>query len=113
MRKYFNRICWAVMGLTLAVPGAQVANADNETFVAAAHALGFPQWDDVLIRLARHSCYSLDVPAGVWPDLTRRGPDDVTRYVMKYGAVEWDPARQFVVLAVNEYCPQYSGLVGA
>jgi hypothetical protein len=113
MRKSAWRIGCTVMGLVLALPGAPVARADDATFVAAAHALGFRQWDDLIVRLGRSTCYSLDAPAGVWPNLTRRGPDDATKHIMRYGQVEWDPAHQFLVLAVNEYCPQYTGLVGA
>jgi hypothetical protein len=58
--------------------------------------------------MGRYARYSLDAPAGVWPNLTRRGPDDVAERTMRYGSVESDQAHEFLILFVHEY---YAGLV--
>jgi len=92
--------------MTLALLGAPVAQADNASFVAETRALGFQQWDDVLIRMGLSSCRFLQ------PHL-RRDAVDVEEHIMRYAGVEPDQAHQFLVLSVNEYCPQYADRVGA
>ncbi|CAJ1500477.1 DUF732 domain-containing protein [[Mycobacterium] burgundiense] len=83
-----------------------MAQADNATFVAQARALGFQQWDDVLIRMGLSACRFLQ------PHL-RRTPSDVAAHISRYAVVGPDQAHQFLTLSVNEYCPQYADRVGA
>ncbi|WP_235848265.1 DUF732 domain-containing protein [Mycolicibacterium holsaticum] len=83
-----------------------MAQADNTSFVAEAGALGFQQWDDVLIRMGLSACRFLQ------PQL-RRTPVDVAEHIMRYANVEFDQARQFLTLSVHEYCPQYADRVGS
>jgi hypothetical protein len=92
--------------MTLALLGSPVAQADNASFVAETRALGFQQWDDVLIRMGLSACRFLQ------PHL-RRTPVDVQEHIMRYAGVDPDQAHRFLVLSVNEYCPQYAGRVGA
>jgi len=104
MPRYVRRIGCAMM--TLALLGSPVAQADNASFVAETRALGFQQWDDVLIRMGLSACRFLQ------PHL-RRTPVDVQEHIMRYAGVDPDQAHRFLVLSVNEYCPQYAGRVGA
>lgn len=99
MRRYVRWIGCPMM--TLALAGAPVAQADNASFVAETRALGFQQWDDVLIRMGLSACRFLQ------PHL-RRSPADVEKHIMRYAGVEPDQAHQFLVLSVIEYCPQHA-----
>ena len=91
--------------LLLALLAAPLAQAENATFVAEARALGFQQWDDVLIRMGVSACRFLQ------PEL-RRAPADVAQHIERYANVDANQARRFLVLSVNEYCPQYADRVG-
>jgi Protein of unknown function (DUF732) len=106
MRKYLKHVACTITALTLALLGAPVAQADNASFVAQAHALGFVQWDDVLIRMGLSACRFLQ------PNL-RRNPEDVSEHIMRHTNVEPDQAHQFLVMSVNEYCPQLAYRVSA
>ena len=105
MRNHVVGICCTLMGMTLALMEAPAARADNEHFVAEANALGFTQWDDVLIRMGLSACRFLQ------PQL-RRTPEDVVERIARYANVEADRAHQFLVLSVNEYCPQHAYRLG-
>jgi hypothetical protein len=103
MPKYAKRIGCTIVGMTLALLGTPVAQADNASFVAAARALGFLQSPDNLIRSGRSACYFL----------IRENPEEVADHIKRYASVAFGQANDFLVLSVNEYCPQYSGRVGA
>jgi hypothetical protein len=77
------------------------AHADDGTFIAAAKALGFQQWDDNLIRLGRSACFFL----------IRNDPDVVVARISRYANQDPAVAQQFLALAVGEYCPQYTDRV--
>ncbi len=99
MRKHVKQTVITIMATSVALPGAPVAQADDASFVAAARALGFQQFDDVLIRMGRSACRFLQ------PNL-RRHTFDVEKHIMRHANVESDVARRFLVMSVNEYCPQ-------
>lgn len=95
--------CFAI-GVTLGPLATPVAQADDASFVHSAKALGFVQASDNLISTAQSACYFL---------VRNRDPQEVEQRILRYTRV--DPPSQvhpFFVLAVNEYCPQYAGLVG-
>lgn len=113
MRKYVKQAGCIMIGMAFALLGAPVAQADNASFVAEARALGFEEPDDVLIRMALSACRFLQ------PDL-RRNPDEVEAHITRHANIDPatipdpyrgpDPpagdAHQFLILSVNEYCPQ-------
>lgn len=106
MRKFAMKIGCSTIGAMLALLGAPLTQADNATFVTQARALGFPQSDDVLIRMGMSTCRFLQ------PQL-RRTPADVAQHIMRYANVNPGQTHQFLVMSVNEYCPQYADRVGA
>ncbi len=112
MRKGIKQVCCTMIGMTLASMTAPMAQADGASFLAGARALGFQQSDDNLIRMALSACRFLQ------PNL-RRDPIDVEAHIIRYAALAPasvpDPSRppiqvpdahQFLILSVNEYCPQ-------
>ena len=104
MRMCARTIGCLVTGVTLTLLGSPVGQADDDDFVRDAHSLGFPQASDNLISTAESACYFLS---------RNRDPGEVEQRILRYTRVEPGQAHQFFVLAVNEYCPQYSGGVGA
>ena len=106
MRKLVMKLGCPIVGVAFALLGPPTAQANNATFVAEARALGFQQWDDVLIRMGLSACRFLQ------PQL-RRTPADVSRHIMRYANVEPDQAHRFLIMSVNEYCPQYADRVSA
>ncbi|MGV0794493.1 DUF732 domain-containing protein [Mycolicibacterium sp. XJ1819] len=106
MRKLAVRTGCATMGAVLTLLTAPVVHADNASFVAQTRALGFVQWDDVLIRMGLSACKFLQ------PHY-RRGPVEVAEHIKRYANVDFDQARHFLILAVTEYCPQYADRVGS
>jgi hypothetical protein len=104
MRLYALMTGCVVMGMTLGLLDSPVAQADNASFVRDAQALGFVQASDNLISTAQSACYFL---------LRKRDPREVEQRILRYTRVEQpSQAHQFFVLSVNEYCPQYAGLIG-
>jgi hypothetical protein len=104
MRMHALKTGCAVIGATLGLLGSPVAQADDASFVRNAQALGFVQASDNIISTAQSACYFL---------LRNRDPQEVEQRIVRYTRI--DPPTQahpFLVLAVNEYCPQYAGLVG-
>lgn len=94
-----------LVAVTAMLSGATpAAHADNDSFAAAAQALGFQRSADALIRSGRSLCYFLWLN---WP------PEPLIDRTMRYGAVSFEVAQQFLKLSVTEYCPQYSNVVGA
>lgn len=106
MRKLAIKIGCSLMGAAFVLVGAPAAQADNATFVAEARALGFQQWDDVLIRMGLSACRFLQ------PHM-RRTPADVAQHIGRFANVGPDQAYQLLTLSVHEYCPQHAGRVGA
>jgi hypothetical protein len=106
MRILLVRIGCAILAMLVAVQGSPAAQADDASFVSETRALGFQQWDDVLIRMGRSACRFLQ------PNL-RRHASDVELHIMRYASVEPGQAHQFLIMAVSEYCPQYGDRVGA
>lgn len=113
MRKCVKQVGCTTMAMTFALLAAPVAQADNASFIGDARALGFEEPDDVLIRMALSACRFLQ-PA------LRRHPADVEEHIARHANLDPasvpDPRRgpdppagdahQFLVLSVNEYCPQ-------
>jgi Protein of unknown function (DUF732) len=104
MRLYALVIACAATGVTLTLLGSPAAQADDASFVRDAQARGIQQASANLISTGQSACYYL------W---LNRDPGQITDRIRRYLNVEPDVARQFFVLSVNEYCPQYSGQVGA
>jgi hypothetical protein len=104
MRLYALAKACAMTGVTLTLLGSPVAQADNASFVRDTQALGFIQASQNLISTGESACYFLRL---------NRDPGQVTDRIRRYLNVDPDMARQVLVRAVNEYCPQYSGRVGA
>jgi hypothetical protein len=105
MRMYALKMGCAMTAVTLALLGSPVAQADDASFVHDTQAIGFIQASQNLISTARSACYYLV--------FYRRDPDQVTDRIGRYLNVNPDMAHRFLVLAVNEYCPQSSGEIGA
>jgi hypothetical protein len=105
MRRYGPTIGCVVMGATLTLLGSPVAQADDASFVHDAQATGVSLASDNLISTAQSACYFLGP--------RKRDPGQVLERIIRYTRVEPEQARRFFVLAVNEYCPQYAGLVPA
>lgn len=104
MRLYALVVACAMTGVTLTLLGSPVAQADNASFVRDIQARGFQQASDNLISTGESACYFLSL---------NRDPGQIADRIGRYLNVEPDRGRQFLVLAVNEYCPQYRGQVGA
>jgi hypothetical protein len=98
--------------MAAAVLGVPVAHADHTSFVAGARDLGFQEPDDVLIRMALSACRFLQ------PQL-RRHPSDIVEHISRHanlddasippperGPSSVGDANKFLVLSVNEYCPE-------
>jgi hypothetical protein len=92
-----------LVALTLALMGSPAAQADDDSFVRAAHTLGFVLASDNLISTARSACYFLRL---------NRDSGQVLARIIRYTRAEPDQGRQFFALAINEYCPQYAGVAG-
>ena len=114
MRCPTKQVSCAAAALILALFGAPMALADPASFVAGARALGFEGSDDNIIRMGISACRFLQ------PNL-RRNPEDVEAHIVRSAGLEPasipDPSRpptkmpdahQFLILSVNEYCPQLS-----
>ena len=103
----------ALTGMMIALLGAPVSRADDASFLAAARALGLQQEPVELIRTAQSVCYAFLVGERLRADPRRDNPPElVANRVARYLILSPDEARQFLVLSVNEYCPQYSDRVG-
>lgn len=105
MRRHVFSIGCVSMGLTLSLLGSPLAQADDASFVRDAKALGFLQASSNLISTAESACYLLGP--------RHRDPAQVEYRVARYTVVNPDQAHKFVLLAVDEYCPENAGLVGA
>ena len=92
------------VGVALALSGSPIAHADDASFVRAAKAMGFQYTSTNLIIAANNACYQLGP--------RRRLLRDVELRIQRYLVAEPAVAHQFLVLAVNEYCPEHAGLVG-
>jgi Protein of unknown function (DUF732) len=101
---YFPTFGCIAVGMTLAFLGAPTAQADNESFVRSAQDLGLPFAAPSLIATARSACNML------W--YNNRPVNEIEGRILRYTRAEPEQAHQFFVLAVNEYCPQYAGVVG-
>lgn len=88
---------------TVGLLGSPVARADDASFVEAVHSLGLVQASSNLISTGRSACYFLSL---------NRPPDQVLARIIRYTRVERDQGRQFFALAINEYCPQFTGAAG-
>ena len=105
MRMYALKMGCAMAAVTLTLLGSPVAHADDASFVHDTQALGFIQASQNLISTARSACYFLG--------FYNRDPDQISDRIKRYLNVDPDMAHRFLVLSVNEYCPQYDGRVGA
>jgi hypothetical protein len=92
-----------VMGVVLALLGSPVARADDASFVRNAKSLGFVHSSPNLVSIAKSGCNVLSY--------NNRIPGEIEERIQRYARVSPDQAHQFFVSAVNEYCPQYSGVV--
>lgn len=105
MRRYAVTMGFAMTVVMLTLMGSPVAQADDASFVHDTQALGFIQASQNLISTARSACYFIG--------FYNRDPDQVADRIKRYLNVDPDMAHRFLVLSVNEYCPQYGGRVGA
>jgi menaquinone-dependent protoporphyrinogen IX oxidase len=104
MRMYALKMGCAITAVTLTLSGSPVAHADDASFVRDTQALGFIQASQNLISTARSACYFIG--------FFNRDPDQVSDRIKRYLSVDSDKAHRFLVLAVNEYCPQYISRIG-
>jgi hypothetical protein len=108
---HIKHVSWAFTAMMLVPLGMPVAQASNDSFLAATRALGFEEPDETLIRMALSACRFLQ------PHL-RRHLSDVVEHISRHANLEdasipppgREPtpdgdANQFLVLAVHEYCP--------
>lgn len=103
MRACTRTIGGILTGVALALVGSPPAQADDASFVSAAQSLGFVHAPANLISTGRSACYFLS---------RNRHPGQVLERIVRYTRMEPEPARQFFALAINEYCPQYTGAAG-
>ena len=103
MPKTATAIGGFALGLALAFAVPPAAQADDTSFVRSAKSIGFIQTPPNLILLARNTCNML------W--YNNRPINEVEERIQRYMRVSADQAHQFFVLTINEYCPQYGGLV--
>jgi hypothetical protein len=87
------------MAVALLVAVAPVAHADTGDFLNGVHALGFQRSDGYLINTAQALCIRFTVGNTV---------DMATDSIVHQFGVGPGPAHQFVVLAVNNFCPQFN-----
>jgi len=104
MRTYAVAIGCIVIGFVSAFQGVPAAHADEDSFVRAVQAIGFPFAPTNLLSIAQSACNMLSY--------NNRPTDEIEARILRYTRVEPEQAHQFFVLAVNEFCPQYSGVVG-
>jgi len=104
MRTYASTLGCVAIGFTLALQGAPTAQADEDSFVRSAQAIGFPFAPTNLKSIAQSACNMLSY--------NNRPPEEIEARILRYTRVEPGQAHQFFVLAVNEFCPQYAGVVG-
>ena len=88
------------IGMTLAVLGSPVAQADDDSFVRTAKGLGFVQTPPNLLLTAKSACYMLSY--------NNRIPSEIEARIQRYTMVSPEQAHQFFDAAIHEYCPQYS-----
>ena len=98
-------ISCAAIGVALLAFSSPIARADDASFANDVRALGVMTSSVNMISTAESACYLLGP--------RRRDPADVALRMGRYLLVDPDRSRQFLVLAVNAYCPEYAGLVGA
>ena len=103
MRRHTAALGLVVPALLLALSTSPPAHADNASFVSTAKSMGFVQSSPSLVSTAKSACYFL------W---LNRHPAQVEQRILRYTRVQPEQAHDFFVLAVNEYCPQYRGLIG-
>jgi hypothetical protein len=100
MRIASNTLVGAVAALaTATLVISPTANADNDSFVNAARALGLTFQPVNLISMARSACYQISL---------NRDRDEVEARLGKYASLDAAGAHQFFVLSLAEYCPQFS-----
>jgi hypothetical protein len=104
MRMYAKTIGCTVMAVTLTLLGSPVAYADDASFVRDTKALGFQQNSVNLVSTGQSVCNFLRL---------NRDPGQITDRIARYLSVDSDLARRFLVLSVDEYCPQRSAQIGA
>ena len=102
MRRRTMAASYVLLGLNLALLGPAVAHADDESFVSDAQGVGFQFASDNLISMGQSACYFLS---------RNRDPGQIVERIMRYGSVDVDSAHRFLLLSVNEYCPQYGGRI--
>lgn len=88
------------IALGLGLLGSPVAQADDADFVREVQAMGFLQAYDNLVSQAESACYFF---------VRNRGADEIEARIARYTRI--DPpskSHQFLELAVNTYCPQFT-----
>lgn len=103
MRVHVTMIACVAVGAAVSLLGSPAAAADDESFAREARSLGMYHAADNLISTARSACYMLS---------RNRDPGQVEERVQRYTLATPDQSRAFFVLAVREFCPQFSGAVG-
>ncbi|MUL64538.1 hypothetical protein BOO86_08705 [Mycobacterium sp. CBMA 234] len=104
MRMRALKVGCVMTAVTLTLWGSPAAQADDASFVHDTQALGFIQASQNLISTARSACYFLG--------FFNRDPEQVRDRIMRYLNVDADMAQHFMVLSVEEYCPQNAARIG-
>lgn len=94
-------ICGSLVGAFLFA--APTAHADDDSYVAAARALGMQQSAEYIINGGRNVCVMMGFGQN-WDQLSDR--------VMGNTRLDASQAHQLIALSVHEYCPQFSDRVG-
>jgi len=97
-----KRIGCVVVALALTAVGSPSARADEDSLVRSARDLGFGVSAVNVLSIGQSACYFLS---------RNRDPGQVADHIKRYGNVDWDSARRFLDLSVQEYCPQYGDRV--
>lgn len=95
----------AVSAAVFALLSSPAAWADDASFARDARALGVISSGVNIVSTAQSACYFLGP--------RHRDPADVALRIERYLLIDSDKSRQFLVLAVREYCPENTALVDA
>lgn len=104
MRTHAKTLGCIALGLALAFQIVPMAQADEESFVRSAREIGLPFAPTNLKSIAQSACNMLSY--------NNRIPSEIEARIQRYTRVDPLQARQFFVLSVTEYCPQYLGVIG-
>lgn len=99
MRKHAAAIVCVTVGV-LTLVGSPTARADDESFLRDVEPLGVTLSSPNVVSTARSACSMLRY--------NNRIPSEIQERIQRYLRVEADKAHEFFVLAIREYCPEYT-----